>query len=466
MKLNPLELPEVVSRVGLYIPLFVPCKALGGRANYESRHLVAAIKVCRLWHAVLTPILWTVWDGYYMHCQNFSEPPGEHDASVPTEVLRANSHHLRYADLLSTIPPGILQATQLKEVYINGETYISNAEVLFSNPDLPYLHISFCGSSDDLNIVQPSLKSLSRLKVLMLSHADFTATDQLPQVLSKNSHLQELDLYHPWRLSTFDGCGPLSITYINFGGRWKGNMGIIQLIRQCPYLQILDVPGSDCPAAALAQSIRDCCPKLTFLKCELGHLREDDIELLIRAPTCLMKLHTSLHSFSAKVCDALLAHTDWIEEICLSFTDGVGEGVQSTNRILTLCPNLRRFKVSYKGISEHQDYGPVNIWQKEQWKCTKLESLHLNGLVRDWTSGSARVLQRHAEQEAKFHEKLFSHGWSVKTVPVTNPGLVQQLVAVRRYEVFRCIWGMEQMYKVYIEGYEYVHEDRMPINGW
>ncbi|KAG0029014.1 hypothetical protein BGZ81_004206 [Podila clonocystis] len=349
---------------------------------------------------------------------------------------------------------------------MNGETYVSNSDVLFSNPELLYLHITFFGSSDDVNVIQPSLKSLSRLKVLLLSHADFTATDQLPEVLGKNTNLLELELYLPCQLSAFNGSGPLSITYLNFSGRWKDNMGIIELIRFCPRLETLDIPGRDCPAAALAQNIRDCCQKLTFLKCELGLLKEDDIELLVRAPTHLIKVHASLDSFSPKICDAFLAHTDWIEEICLSFWDGVGEGVKSANRILTLCPSLRRFKVAYEGISKYQDYGPVNIWQKEQWKCSNLESLHLNGLVRDWTSGSARVLQRHAEQESKFHEKLLSHGWSVKTVPDTEAGLVQQLVAVRRYEVFRCVWGMPHMYKVYVEGYEYVHKGRMPIDGW
>lgn len=147
---------------------------------------------------------------------------------------------------------------------------------------------------------------------------------------------------------------------------------MFKLIRFCPHLETLDVPGSDCPAADLAQSIRDCCPKLAFLKCELGHLREDVIELLVRAPTHLIKIHTGLYSFAAKVCDAWLAQTNWIEEICLSFTDGVGEGVQSANRILTLCPSLRRFKVAYKGNSEYQDYGPVNIWQKESGSAPNL----------------------------------------------------------------------------------------------
>ncbi|KAF9299908.1 hypothetical protein BGZ74_008507 [Mortierella antarctica] len=113
-----------------------------------------------------------------MHCLEYSEPPGEYDAwGIPSEIMRANSHHLRYADLWSPIPPGILQATQLKEVYMNGETYISNADVLFSNPDLPYLHITFYGRDAEIRAIQPSLKSLSRLKVLMLSHTNFTAAD-------------------------------------------------------------------------------------------------------------------------------------------------------------------------------------------------------------------------------------------------------------------------------------------------
>ena len=158
--------------------------------------------------------------------------------------------------------------------------------------------------------------------------------------------------------------------------------------------------------------------------------------LLIRAPPRLTKLHIDLWSFLTKFCDALLGHVDWIEEICLPLTDVIGESIQSANRILTSCPNLRQLKVVFAGYSGSQDYGPVNIWQKEPWKCTKLESLHLYGLVRDWTSGSPLVLQRHAEQEAKVHEKLSSHGWSVKTSPDIDQGYVQQLVAVRWYEIF------------------------------
>lgn len=182
---------------------------------------------------------------------------------------------------------------------------------------------------------------------------------------------------------------------------------------------------------------------------------------LIRAPPRLTKLHIDLWSFSTKVCDALLGHADWIEEICLSFTDAIGESMQSANRILTSCPNLRQLKVVFAGYSGSQDYDPVNVWQKEPWKCTKLESLHLCGLVRDWTSGSPLVLQRHAEQEAKFFEKLSSHGWSVKSSPDIDQGHFQQLVAVRRYEIFGRVWTMEHMYKVFVEGYKYLHKGRM-----
>lgn len=42
-------------------------------------------------------------------------------------------------------------------------------------------------------------------------------------------------------------------------------MGIVQLIRYGPNLETLDVPGLGCPAADLAQRIRDRCQKLTFL---------------------------------------------------------------------------------------------------------------------------------------------------------------------------------------------------------
>ncbi|KAF9369456.1 hypothetical protein CPB97_003585, partial [Podila verticillata] len=62
---------------------------------------------------------------------------------------------------------------------------------------------------------------------------------QLPQVLSQNKDLQELELYQPFGLSAFDGSGELSIKYINFSGIWEDNMGIVQLIRHCPNLETL-----------------------------------------------------------------------------------------------------------------------------------------------------------------------------------------------------------------------------------
>lgn len=273
---------------------------------------------------------------------------------------------------------------------MTGNTYISNADVLFSNPDLPHLHITFQGTHE-INVIQPALKSLSRLKVLMPSRTDFchhrsAATGPQPkQGLARTGTLPTL-----W---------PISIRRI-----WRTEHQIHQFQwylggqhGHCPTDPTLsqsrdfDVPERGCPNTDLAQGIRDRCPKLIFLKC--GLLREVDVVLLIRAPPRLTKLHTDLCSFSSKVCDALLGHAGWIEELCLSFTDAIGESAQSANRILTSCPNLRRLKVVFDGYSVSQDYGPVNVWQKEPWKCTKLESLPLYGLVRDWTSGSPLVLQ-------------------------------------------------------------------------
>ncbi|KAF9331916.1 hypothetical protein BG006_005229 [Podila minutissima] len=369
--------------------------------------------------------------------------------AIPAEILRTQSRHFRYVSIWHPLPIP-LQCTHIKELYLQGEGFLSHADLIFSNSQLSNLMLDF-GDGQRYSDVQHALEAVRQLKVFCLRNLLFKTPDQVTQVLNNNSaSLQELDFHIPYGISGFLGCEPLTrVRRIGFSGSWTSNMGMLELIRLCPNLEILKVSGRECPVPQLAKSIRECCPKVAIIRCDLGGLSEDESMLLVQAPSRLVELDSILHSFSTRICDALLMrHASWLERLNLSFFDGAKAAMEGTNRILASCPNLRSLAMFFAGSCSSQEYAP-SLWaNNDPWICTQLETLDLNGcFFEDLSSGSADDVcrsQKEAEAEAKFRDDLSSHGWSVSATP--PPGAMagfRLLSVVRRYEILRRVWDME-----------------------
>ncbi|KAG0094811.1 hypothetical protein BGZ93_006748 [Podila epicladia] len=389
--------------------------------------------------------------------------------AIPAEILRTQSRHFRYVRLWRPFPTP-LQCTHLRELDLAGEEFSSYADLIFSNSQLSSLILDFA-RGQRYSDVQPALEALRQLKVFCLRNLLLTTSDQITQVLNNNSSsLQEMEFHYPDGILEFLGCEPLtSVRRFSFSSdRRASNMGMLELIRHCPNLEILEVFGRECPVAQLAKNIRECCPKVTIIRYDSGSVSEDDSVLLVQAPSRLTEFDLILQTFSTRICDALLVgHASLLERLCLSFFNGVQAAVEGTNRILASCPNLRSLKMFFAGNFSSQEYASSSLWgSNDPWICTQLETLDLNGFFfEELSSGSAddicQYSQKKAEAEAKFLDDLSSHGWSVSAAPSGAMKWARLLSVVRRYEILRRLWDMECIFRVQVECYQYVRKDRM-----
>ncbi|KAG0303989.1 hypothetical protein BGZ98_006059 [Dissophora globulifera] len=110
---NPLDIPEILSRVGLYIPLWVyppasdtahhPRVHYTRRPRFSPKDLLSCIRVNRTWHEILLPILWFTFDDISFH-----------SAGQSVQILTRYRHHLRILELsrpspaVLAIPPHLL----------------------------------------------------------------------------------------------------------------------------------------------------------------------------------------------------------------------------------------------------------------------------------------------------------------------------------------------------------------------
>lgn len=121
---NPLELYEIVDRVGEFIQCWMPNERHPDQFDFHPRDLTACIGVCRLWRTCLTPLLWLVYDKGQMSIS----------WRIPAEVLNAHSSHFRYALLSHSRPTFTLQATYLREICLHSEALQPNMGLIGSNP--------------------------------------------------------------------------------------------------------------------------------------------------------------------------------------------------------------------------------------------------------------------------------------------------------------------------------------------
>ncbi|KAF9180818.1 hypothetical protein BGZ51_005891 [Haplosporangium sp. Z 767] len=82
--INPLDIPEILTRVGQFIPLWSQYK-LGYCARFYPQILARATQVSRHWHNVLTPLLWYFFDDS-QHIMM---------TSVPRHIILKNAHWIR-----------------------------------------------------------------------------------------------------------------------------------------------------------------------------------------------------------------------------------------------------------------------------------------------------------------------------------------------------------------------------------
>lgn len=491
-----LDLPEIIFRVGWFLPLWGRSKDSQREYDFEPANLISCIQVSHTWRMTLTPLLWMVY-----------EENANKQWRIPIIRLQAQSHHFRHLKLLNTYHRGYFTSTRLRTLSIHGYAAGSTLELLYLNPQLSSLNLNLCGLQ--FSAVYPALSAISRLEDLELGHVKFDTPHQLPDFLSNNPYLSKLRLVKVISEARLDGCEQLTkVSRLFFSFNWLQNFALTPLIRFCPNLEsLVFLSNSHCPFDEITRNLQECCPKLQSMSCiEVHQVRQIDmvedkkIIALLHASSRLLSIEITRRVFTSTVCQAVLDHAGWLESVELKFLEADEENVRNMNRILASCPNLRTLR-AHGGF--HACYDDLSLESFElAWNCPHLESIDLEGFTlfgyglnicseSDSAGGSTQTISqhldvtltesqrlglpdpwyymtplpfRHSEADRQFLDTIARKGWTVEARSTMWSDPYPMLKATRaiRNLVFDRVQDYPYIHTVAVEGLLYVNKGRMP----
>ncbi|KAF9989497.1 hypothetical protein BGZ75_006189 [Mortierella antarctica] len=419
---NPLEIPEILARVGLYIPLWmksIPNAHLRRsgttsttttlrslRPIFDPQYLLACILVNRTWHDILLPILWFTFDDTYSR------------STSPVAIANLARHHAHFRILeLSRSCPTIL-SLPLKQlphnlIHLDLSGLDNNEwtkELVLQNPRLQSLHWQGgdfhrddYGTLDGLALS----KKLSRLQEL---HLECWRIDKgFMALLRRNPSLRTISLDFVTgeigELNTHPAAIGASVAHDTHGldkdpydddddddeevllpnvtsltvCKDVGSGALEALVRLCPKLEELSWMGShDGDLRSLTTNIQQSCPSISALTYSTVEVMEDESAYagLIGGLTGLVELQIRIPSLGHLFTDALLKHANTLEVLDLRIQrDRKTQPTQRADlrRILEGCHQITALSIEGSS-SKASDLFTFN------WACLRLHRLFLSGL--------------------------------------------------------------------------------------
>lgn len=379
---NPLELYEIVCRVGTFIQLYTWDRDDARFYRFAPNDLLSCLRVCRLWHAALVPLLWTVYSDLEMERRK-----------VPIETIVAHSQHIKFFEYDNNVSRGPLLPTNLRELRLNGvSSFESCADYILANPQLTALDwtLRLEHQADPLQClaIQTALESLSQLQHLRLGNWRVYDPVQFSRLIRKTPGLKELALVQMEGLGRLEGC-PLihNVTRLYLQCLWSNmNPGLSDLLRLCPNLQSLTLFNfNDCPMATITRNLRECCPWLTTIDTMATYLdahdpvpwEEGDVLMIFEATQHLVHCRVPMEAMSTRICNAILAQAGSLESIHLFIEQDNDATFRNANIVLSSCSNLKAFTMSSGTSGWSAKHAPDLLAQP--WNLPVLETFELNG---------------------------------------------------------------------------------------
>ncbi|KAF9352902.1 hypothetical protein BGX26_009318 [Mortierella sp. AD094] len=377
---NPLDLPEIITRIGQFLPLW---SGEGFQREFQPLPLLRCALVSHAFRQALLPTLWYLYDGFRMR-------------NIPHHILIKYSHLFR---IISNTGPfkGPFRCKNLIELStVYGQEW--SRDLLVTNPGLKrlvwggpyYRRIETLEQQQEWQLELTALMGLENLDVLKTS--GFSLGEGIfVKVLRNNARLSNLALSTVEGVTSIEGLELPYLTelHIAFGG--DESPALVDLVRCCPRLQKLSLTssrarssGTTTPYAAnnqlgsintnitnnnefqierLAQNIAQCCPELSFIKftsnCTTGAAGRPQNQsfLLDKEFAALVNACRRLESFSAEMItldyaltEALVSQQRSLTSLSLTVHDS-SLGLTVSDRARELhC--LRRLKSSLEQLKE------------------------------------------------------------------------------------------------------------------
>ncbi|KAF8940686.1 hypothetical protein EDD21DRAFT_365641 [Dissophora ornata] len=389
-KRNPLDLPEILTRVGQYLPLWT---GEGSHREFHPLPLLRCSLVSRAWRETLLPTLWYLYDGFRMR-------------NVPPKVLHKYSHLFR---IISNTGPfkGPFRCRNLIELWtVYGQEW--SRELLVTNPGLKRLvwggpYHRQIETLEQLQEWQLELKALMGLENLdVLETSGFSLGEGIfVKVLRNNANrLSNLTLSTVEGVTSIDGLELPYLTelHITFGG--TESPALVDLVRCCPRLQKLSLTGSRTRSPApspvpggvgnahvmnnqqlgniitslihvdnkqgsrefqlerLAKNIAACCPELSSIKFSSNYtstiqcfLHDFECAALVNACQRLECFAADMVALDFGLTEALVGQQESLRTLSLSFHESQIEQMAGIDRMKEIhC--VRRIKASLTQLRE------------------------------------------------------------------------------------------------------------------
>ncbi|KAG0281190.1 hypothetical protein BGZ96_001260 [Linnemannia gamsii] len=437
MATHPLEIPEILTRIGQYLPLCVEHDEddLGDKViAFDHQSLLSCIQVSKLWYQTLLPILWYSYDGHKM-------------SALPQEVISRHSPYFRNFRSPGR-HAGPFLSTHLVEltIYIQAmDPTISLAtqkELIRSNPRLRYLE--WHGPDRTTELEMEDFVGLRCLQELRLFHWDggdkrlarvlkavsgtiktfevSRITGVLPGDLSGALHRRLDPIMHPEvqeeeyitsinkhnnrdtrhksnNNSAVTLADPELISPNQTDAPVTGNQAeekrlvlpymekikvifdrnpdYAELAQCCPNLKRLTVAGlGHGDTYRLSRCLRYHCQKLKVLVLKDVLLpQEDAIELLRSCLSAggLTKIHLDVVGFQQECISAILLHASTLEQLTIASTEEDAVDLEGVLRIMVECSKLRHLRFMLD--TAVPDIDVLEAWRAQEWACTGLEKL-------------------------------------------------------------------------------------------
>ncbi|KAF8941910.1 hypothetical protein BGZ47_007057 [Haplosporangium gracile] len=426
MSTHPLEVPEILTRIGQYLPLWVEHDEndLGKKTiAFDHHSLLSCMQVSKLWYQTLLPILWYSYDGLKM-------------AALPQEVITRYSRHFRHF-YATGCHAGPFLSTHLVEltIYIRMMdppiSLMAQKQLIRANPRLRYLVWYGPDRATELEVEDfAGLRYLQELRLFNWDGGDMRLArvlravkdtirtfevsrikGVLPGDLSGALHRRLDPVFHPeeqeddyiFSLNNRSNSSNSAATVTDLTATITGDVVVgveeqeglvlpymekikvmfdrnpdyVELAQCCPNLKRLTVSGlGHGDSYRLSRCLRDQCQQLKVLVLKDVLLpQEDAIELLRSCLSAggLTKIHLDVVGFEQDCISAVLLHSSTLEKLTIASTAEDAVDLEGVLRIMVECEKLKTLRFMLD--TSVPDVDVLEAWRAQEWACTGLERL-------------------------------------------------------------------------------------------
>ncbi|KAG0380965.1 hypothetical protein BGX24_002185 [Mortierella sp. AD032] len=357
--IHPLELPEIIARVSIFLPLWVkesvPWRT---RTVFKPKTFVNCMPVSKLWREPLLPILWADYDSEDM-------------AIVPESIIEIYCPYFR--TLLaqrSQVNSTVFQCTRLVHLTLNPHPSNLNDHRRLINSNSSLRSLEWNGPDIDLlHLALEDSDQLLQLESLTLSDWIETGGSLRKVHLPLARSLKKLKMKHTKVADVYLALTQLSLSGISPALRdSKLNLD-----------KYMDNYVSDKDVARISESLRDHCPKLVafVLQGTIDERLKATLIGNIAASNSLLELVVVVFRVERYLVDSIARHALTLETLGILLTTNNHTNLDLLFQLPMRCPQLKYLSILASFASEPgQDI--VDALKTSTWGCRELEVLDVH----------------------------------------------------------------------------------------